>query len=126
MLKDNTMTYTKGMKKEKLNKVELGNKIRKYRLLKKITQEEFAILLDLSSVHISQMERGENTPSLQTFIGICDVLDVEPTVLLSGSLPLVSNDIDERKKYLYKIINTLNEDEAESVISLIKTFKSKR
>lgn len=56
MLKDNTMTYTKGMEKEKLNKVELGNKIRKYRLFKKITQEKLAIPLDLSSVHISQMK----------------------------------------------------------------------
>ena len=54
---------------------QIGVKIRKARLEKKITQEQLAALADVGVTHISHIETGNTIPSLKTLIAIVNALD---------------------------------------------------
>jgi len=54
----------------------IGQRVRKYRLLKNYTQQELAKEIDLSSQYISQVERGMAAVTLETLEKICLALDI--------------------------------------------------
>ena len=47
----------------------IGKNIRKFRLARKLRQEDLAEKTDLTTNYIGMVERGEKIPSLETFIG---------------------------------------------------------
>lgn len=54
----------------------IGKNIRKFRLVKKLRQEDLAEKTDLTTNYIGMVERGEKIPSLETFIKILNALGV--------------------------------------------------
>lgn len=60
----------------------LGARIQLYRVRAKLTQKELAQKLGCTSQHISAIERGVKTPTLETFVTLCNVLQVQPNLLL--------------------------------------------
>ena len=62
---------------------QIGVKIRKARLEKKITQEQLAALADVGVTHISHIETGNTIPSLKTLIAIVNALDCSMDELFS-------------------------------------------
>ena len=48
----------------------IGKNIRKYRLAKKLRQEDLAEKTGLTANYIGMVERGEKIPSLETFLTI--------------------------------------------------------
>ena len=60
----------------------LGARIQLYRVRGKMTQKELAQKLGCTSQHISAIERGVKTPTLETFVAFCNVLQVQPNLLL--------------------------------------------
>ena len=97
----------------------IGKNIRKYRLAKKLRQEDLAEKTGLSVNYIGMIERGEKLPALDTFIDIinaleisadmilADVIDVGYTVknsLLNEKISKVSSEDRER---IYEVIDTL-------------------
>lgn len=48
----------------------IGKNIRKYRLMRKLRQEDLAEKADLSINYVGAIERGEKTPSLESLISI--------------------------------------------------------
>lgn len=46
----------------------IGKNIRKFRLARKLRQEDLAEKTDLTTNYIGMVERGEKIPSLETFI----------------------------------------------------------
>lgn len=96
-----------------------GKNIRKYRISKKLRQEDLAEKVGLSPNYIGMIERGEKTPSLETFIDILNALEVSADIVLSELLVVgytVKNSIlndkmaslskSDREK-IYEIIDTL-------------------
>lgn len=71
--------------------VEMGKRIKARRVSLGMKQMELAERIDISNNHISSIERGIERPGLESFIRICDVLDVTPDYLLLGSMK--ANDI---------------------------------
>ena len=61
----------------------IGKNIRKYRLMKKLRQEDLAEKTDLSINYVGAIERGEKIPSLETFIAIINALDVSADMILA-------------------------------------------
>nr|DAM23787.1 MAG TPA: helix-turn-helix domain protein [Caudoviricetes sp.] len=61
--------------------------IRKYRLLKRLTQEELGVKAGLSQGHISHLEREnfarDKSPRLETIERIADILEVCPKSLIN-------------------------------------------
>ena len=62
----------------------IGKNIRKFRLARKLRQEDLAEKTDLTTNYIGMVERGEKIPSLETFIKIVNALGVSSDMVLTG------------------------------------------
>ncbi|WP_438316688.1 helix-turn-helix domain-containing protein [Sporosarcina sp. FA9] len=58
--------------------MQIGPKIKSLRLKKGLTQEELGERTDLTKGHISQLERDLNSPSIETFFALLEVLGTTP------------------------------------------------
>jgi len=58
--------------------MQIGSKIKSLRLKKRLTQEELAERTDLTKGHISQLERNQNSPSIETLFALLEVLGTTP------------------------------------------------
>ena len=64
----------------------IGKNIRKFRLARKLRQEDLAEKTDLTTNYIGMVERGEKIPSLETFIKIVNALGVSSDMVLTEVL----------------------------------------
>ena len=72
----------------------IGRRIKHYRSEKKLSQEELATAVFASSNHISYIETGVKTPSLEMLILIANALDVSADDLLTDNLKHSSSPVD--------------------------------
>lgn len=63
---------------------DLGEKLRSYRLRRKLTLKEAAAAADMSIGSLSQIERGISSPSMRTLRALCHALDVDGAALFGG------------------------------------------
>lgn len=97
----------------------IGKNIRKYRLMKKLRQEDLAEKAGLTANYIGMVERGEKIPSLETFIKILNTLGVSADMVLSDVLDngyTIKNSMlnekleklaPEDRKRIYEVIDTM-------------------
>ena len=97
----------------------VGKRIRFYRKKRGLTQEKFAEEVGLSPVMISAIERGERTPSLESFVIICNVLQVGSDLLLTDVLKygydgeasvlseLLKDKTPEKRKQVFSVIHAM-------------------
>lgn len=97
----------------------IGKNIRKYRLARKLRQEDLAEATGLSTNYIGMVERGDKIPSLESFIAILNTLDVSADMVLCDVVKAgyaVKNSLlddklkklsDEDKERIYAVIDTL-------------------
>ena len=69
-----------------LDYLKVGIWIKKARIDKQLTQAQLAEQLELLNNYISSIERGNAIPSLETFIMICNALDVTADMVLTDSV----------------------------------------
>lgn len=69
---------------EKLNYVEIGNRIRTKRKELKLTQDKLSEIIDVSPTYISEIERGCSICSLFTLTKIAQTLHVSLDYLIFG------------------------------------------
>ena len=103
---------------------EIGNRIRYYRVSKKISQEKLSELSSLHPSYIGQLERGEKTPSIETLYKICQGMDISLVQLLYEidaipsehsdctyyafeSYKLIENQTPSNQKHLYNVIKEI-------------------
>ena len=67
-----------------MNYCEIGQKIRKYRKAKGLSQEKFAELVNISVTHLSHIETGNTKLSLPVLVDLATVLEVQADDLLSN------------------------------------------
>lgn len=84
-----------------------GRRIKEARERKNLTQEELVELVDLSSTHVSVIERGLKAPKTDTFVSIANALDVSADSLLvdvldRSALSVTSELIEEISKLSLK------------------------
>ena len=79
----------------------LGMNIRKYRTGKGLTQEAVSEMTGLSVNYYRQIELGNKTPQLKTFIKIAEVLEAPADKLLEGILKI--EDIEQTDKLISSI-----------------------
>jgi transcriptional regulator with XRE-family HTH domain len=63
-------------------KKKLGNRIRQYRLIRSFSQEKVADELKMSVGNYGKIERGDVSISVDTFLRICQILEIKPSQLL--------------------------------------------
>lgn len=103
----------------------IGTRIKKARESNHLTQEQLAEKVNLSSTHISVVERGIKAPKLETFVDIANALGVTSDFLLmdvlddSQQITAISIEISEylkdlplkEQKRILKIIQILSDNE---------------
>ena len=100
----------------------IGERLKKARTDKNLTQEKLAEKLDVSIAFLSRIERGSSHISLKRLSQICDILNISEGSILNGSSnnstnylssefnSLLKNVSPEKQKLIYKIAKILNED----------------
>ena len=63
----------------------LAERVKEYRRILGLSQQTLAELADLSTTSIAQFESYRKQINLQTFIKICNALDVDANLLINGS-----------------------------------------
>ena len=61
----------------------IGQRIRKYRKAKGLSQEQPAEIVDISTTHMSHIETGNTKLSLQVFVDLAEALQVNVDSLLT-------------------------------------------
>jgi transcriptional regulator with XRE-family HTH domain len=61
----------------------VGMNVRRLRLAKDLTQEQFEVLSGLSQQYISGLENGRRNPTILTLYELATALDVKPADLLA-------------------------------------------
>lgn len=78
----------------------VGERLRKARLEKKLTQENLAEELDVSVAFLSRLERGSSHINLKRLHQLCELLDTSEGYILSGAS-------QDSKEYLKQDFKTL-------------------
>lgn len=73
---------------------------KKYRLLRKLTQEKLADKTDLDTRTIQRIENNEKTPSMETFAKMVKVLDIPNDEVIEYIL-LYARNIYKSNRFLY-------------------------
>lgn len=97
----------------------IGKNIRKYRLEKKLRQEDLAERAGLSTNYIGMVERGEKIPALETFITILNILEVSADVILADVLV---TGYTVKDSLLAEKMAKLSKDERERIYAVIDTL----
>lgn len=71
--------------KDKKKLINIGEKLRFYRLEKGYSQEKFAELCELDRTYVSGLERGKRNPSYLIMLKILKVLEISSTQLFEGN-----------------------------------------
>ena len=61
----------------------IGQRIRRYRKAKGLSQEQLAEIVDISTTHMSHIETGNTKLSLQVFVDLAEALQVNVDSLLT-------------------------------------------
>lgn len=100
----------------------IGERLKKARTDKGLTQEKLAEKLDVSIAFLSRIERGSSHISLKRLSQICDILQISEGSILNGSSnnsnsylssefeELLKSSTPEKQKLIYKMAKIINED----------------
>ena len=81
----------------------VGNVLKQARIKSKLSQCVLAEKINLSEKHISNIERGLNLPSLDTFFKMCVELNL---TLADFGINVVSNENQYKKQLLEKVFSS--------------------
>ncbi len=92
--------------------------VRKKRNVHRITQEQLAEKVNVTTGMIGQIERGETMPSVDTLDALIQQLDIDPRTLFWGNVPDPS-DLTE----LYAIVAAMTREQQHLLLELAKVIR---
>ena len=92
-----------------------GIRIMQKRKEKGLTQDQLSKKLNISKNHISNIERGNNVPTLSFLINLCNVLGETPDYYILGIISDKTNEIEN-------LIRQLPQSEQKTVLTLLETY----
>lgn len=102
-----------------MNYFEIGQKIRKYRKEKGMSQEQLAEKVNISVTHMSHIETANTKLSLPVLVDIATVLQVQTDELLHDHKP------DGAAALLMQIVSECSPAQVNMIVELAKTVKNK-
>ena len=97
----------------------IGKNIRKYRLMKKLRQEDLAEKTELSINYVGAIERGEKIPSLETFLVIINALGVSADMILAD---VIDNGYLVKDSLLAEKLEKLSTEDRAKIYDVIDTM----
>ncbi len=96
----------------------IGVMVRKKRNIHRITQEQLAEKINVTTGMIGQIERGETMPSVDTLDALIQQLDIDPRTLFWGTVPDTS-DLTE----LYSIVAAMTREQQHLLLEIAKVIR---
>lgn len=98
----------------KLDKKLIGIRIMQKRKEQGLSQEKLAEQIGISKNHLSNIERGNNVPTLKFIVDICNILGETPDYYILGIISKETHEIEQlirrlplsQQKTLYILIET--------------------
>ena len=97
----------------------IGKNIRKFRLLKKLRQEDLAEKAGLSTNYIGAVERGEKIPALETFIDIVNALGVSSDMILCE---VVDTGYEVKNSLLAEKLEKVSSEDRAKIYEVVETM----
>lgn len=97
----------------------VGQRIKAAREAKNLIQEELAALVNLSTTHVSVIERGLKVTKLDTFVAIANALDVSADALL---IDVVTHSVTGVTNELSDMIGKLPKDEQKRILNAVRAL----
>lgn len=99
---------------------EIGQRIRKIRKARGLSQEQLAEKVEISTTHMSHIETANTKLSLPVFIAIAEALEVQTdTLLYDQPKDSVSNAIHD----IAAILESCNANQARAIAEIVKAAK---
>ena len=109
---------------KKVLKYEIGNRIAELRRAMHLTQDQLSEMIEVSVKHISAVERGKSSLSLEKLIKACEALDVSLDYLVIGTN---YNDTDTPiPKYALEVFQSSDPAEIELLMEYLRLYKKLR
>ena len=97
---------------------EVGNRIKYFRRLKSISQEELALRANLNPAYFGQVERGVKCPTIDTLCKIASALEVSPGELLQTTdVPTYSQEYTSKAAAM---LARVPQDKLEQVLRIME------
>ena len=102
-----------------MNYYEIGQRIRRYRREKGLSQEQLSEKVNISVTHMSHIETGNTKLSLPVLVDIATVLQVGTDDLLTDKMHNADGE------YILKLTTDCTPRQLEFICEIIKTVKNK-
>ena len=99
----------------------IGKRIKRYRMDKKMSQEELSQIVAVNYQHISNIEIGRKYPSLELLVLIANALDVSADDLLTDNLKHSSSPVGTE---IHDLLLDCNNDEKAILTKTVKFLKA--
>lgn len=104
-----------------MDKFKIGQKIKEYRKLHKLSQAELAEMVGLSDKHIGRIEAGKYVPSCINFLKILEVLQINLSEFESTSAKKQKSCISE----IMDLLHSSTESDIKLYLAILKVLKNK-
>lgn len=102
-----------------MNYYNIGQRIRKYRKIANMSQEQLAECVGISVTHMSHIETGNTKLSLPVLVSIANALNVSTDTLIHDNLPQKTSSITE----INEILDSCSENELRVIVDTLKSLK---
>lgn len=103
-----------------LNFANIGQKLRKVRISKNLTQEYVANMADVNTSHISNIENNRVKVSLSTLIQICNVLDTTVDYILADEYNHSTSVIEQE---ILHEVQACNLETQKQILKIVKALQ---
>ena len=103
------------------NLKRIGLRIKEARRERKISQAELAEKLEISISHMSEIENGKTSFSIDIFMRMTEILQVSADMLLRTNVPEV--DVIYADEFM-ELMKDCSSDEKEAMLQMLRNMKS--
>lgn len=103
-----------------LNFANIGQKLRKVRISKNLTQEYVANMVDVNTSHISNIENNRVKVSLSTLVQICNALDTTVDYILADEYNHPSSVIEQE---ILHEVQSCNLETQKQILKIVKALQ---
>lgn len=99
--------------------VQTGERIRYFRVLKRLSQEELALNAGINPTYIGHIERGLKCPTINTLSKICTALNITLSQLLDFDSGTSTADNSEAMEKISFNIKNLPKEDADRIADIV-------
>ncbi|MDR1169045.1 MAG: helix-turn-helix domain-containing protein [Heliobacteriaceae bacterium] len=107
-------------------KKEFGIKLKEYRKVRNLTQEEFAFQIGIKPQTLSGVENGYSFPSYSVLVKVFEVLDVPPAYLFTFTGDIEKLDDEKLQIRLVELFKRLTPKKRKLAFALFKFVEGYR